>query len=148
MRRTEIISAAVLVLFSSVVIVAVIPTYVAGGGQEIDLPPAFMPYIAAGTLLLVMIIYGGLRLLRRYPDDELAGPIALGSWLYVAAVVATFVATFVVTSMFGYLAGAPLIVAGFMAIARAKPTVVLGTAIAFPVAIWLFMEKLLGFPLP
>jgi hypothetical protein len=61
---------------------------------------------------------------------------------------AVLAVTFLLMDVFGFLVGATAIVAGFMALARADIKVMVGTAIAFPVALWLLFDKLLGFPLP
>jgi hypothetical protein len=41
-----------------------------------------------------------------------------------------------------------VLVAGFMILARAELRVIVGTAILFPIVLWLLFDKLLGFPLP
>ena len=148
MRRTEIIAATVLAAFSLVTILVIIPNYVAGGGHSSDLSPAFMPYVASGIILVAATVHGLKRLVRAHPDDGEEAPLPAGSFLYLGSIAVTFVAAWIVTANFGYLIGGPVIVAGFMAMARARPIVVAGTAVVFPIAVWLFMEKLLGFPLP
>ena len=148
MRRTEVLSAGILVAFGLVTMAVVIPTFVQRGGQLSDLSPAFMPYVAAAGLTLVMAIHLALRLMQRSADDAAPTPLPVSSWLYLGAIIVTFAAAYFVTDWFGYLIGGPIMVAGFMAMARARPLVITGTAVVFPIVIWLFMEKLLGYPLP
>jgi hypothetical protein len=147
MRRADLISAGVLLVLALVTIFLVIPTYVTGNGQNADLSPAFMPYVAAvlGAAALVMLL--GARLARRVPDDA-PPPLPKESWLFIGAAAVVLAATFVLLDSFGYLAGAAAIVAGFMALARAERKVVVGATIAFPLALWLLFDRLLGFPLP
>ena len=71
MRRSEIISAALLVAFGLVMMAAVIPKYVAGGGQQSDLSPAFMPYVAVGIMTLVMAIF---LVMKRIPRTMITSP--------------------------------------------------------------------------
>jgi hypothetical protein len=147
MRRTDIISAGVFLLLGLLAIFAVIPTYVAGGADDGDLSPAFMPYVAAtlGTGAMALLLVA--RLVGRSADEEPA-PLPKDSWYFLGAAAAVLAVAFVLMDFFGYLWGAAAIVAGFMSLARANLKVVVGTAIVFPLALWLLFAKLLGFPLP
>jgi hypothetical protein len=148
MRRTEIISAALLVAFGLVMIAVVIPKYVAGGGQQTDLAPAFMPYVAVGIMTLVMAIFLVMKFVRPMPSDAEPNPLPIQSWIYIGLVSAIFVATFFIMSSFGFLLGGIVIVGGFMALARTSILPLVGITLAFPVAVWLTVEKLLGIVLP
>lgn len=112
-----------------------------------ELPPSFMPYVAAalGTGALALMLIARLVRGRVYGDSASIGG---RSWLFIGAAASILAATFVLMEIFGYMVGAAVIVAGFMCLARAKPGVIVGTAIVFPVALWLLFDKLLGFPLP
>lgn len=147
MRRADIVTAGLLLLLGLVTILVIIPIYVPAGGRDGELSPAFMPYVAAvlGTGAAALLL---LTRLAREPADEEPAPLQKGSWLFIATVVAVLAVTFLLMDVFGFLAGATVIVAGFMALARADMKLIIATAISFPVALWLLFDKLLGFPLP
>lgn len=147
MRRADLISAALLVALGLATIFVIIPRYVTGSALGGDLSPAFMPYVAAelATGAAVLLLAGTIR---RTADADEPAPLPKGSWIFVATTAGVLAATVALMSYFGYLAGAAAIVAGFMWIARASVRVVAGTAVAFPVVLWLLFDRLLGFPLP
>lgn len=147
MRRADIITAVFFCVLGLITICVIIPAYVTGGAQDGELSPAFMPYVAAvlGTGAAALLLVA--RLARKPTDDEPA-PLQKGSWLFIAAATVVVAVTFLLMEMFGFLVGATVIVAGFMALARANLKIVVGSAISFPVALWLLFDKLLGFPLP
>jgi hypothetical protein len=146
MRRADIISAGVLLVLGIVTIFGVIPAYVTGSASTTDLSPAFMPYVAAvlGTASIALLLFT--RLARKGTDEP--APLTKESWFFIGAATVVLAVTFVLMEMFGYLPAAAATVAGFMAMARARLKVIVGTAIAFPVALWLLFDRLLGFPLP
>jgi hypothetical protein len=147
MRRADLVTAGLFFLLGLVTILVVIPSYVTGGTRDGELSPAFMPYVAAvlGTAAAALLL---LARLARKPAEEEPAPLQKGSWLFIATAAAVLAVTFLLMDVFGFLVGATAIVAGFMALARADIKVMVGTAIAFPVALWLLFDKLLGFPLP
>jgi hypothetical protein len=51
-------------------------------------------------------------------------------------------------SLFGYLAGAPAIVAGTLLLARVRLVTAVVAAVLTPGALWLLFAKLLATPLP
>lgn len=146
------ISAAVLAVFGLVSLFWLIPGYVATSAATDDLSPAFMPYVAAAlatgaaALLLVSTILRG-RAAPAAAEVE-ASPLLSGSWLFIGTTVAILTVTFVLIDVFGYLPGAAVMVAGFMLLVRARWPIVIGTAIVFPLALWLLFDRLLEFPLP
>jgi len=112
-----------------------------------ELSPAFMPYVAAalaGGALLLMLVG---RLAGRGRRAESA-PFSGASWIFISLSILMLAVTYVLMEKLGYLIGAAAIVAGFMALARAKLSVVIGAAAVFPLVLWLLFDKLLGFPLP
>lgn len=147
MRRADLISAALFVVLGLVTIFAIIPAHVAGSSLGDDLSPAFMPYVAAALATGTMALLFVSRLARKQGNDEPA-PLPAPSWVFIATAAAILAATFFLMSTFGYLAGAAAIVAGFMALARARLTVAAAAALAFPPVLWLLFDRLLGFPLP
>jgi tripartite-type tricarboxylate transporter receptor subunit TctC len=119
----------------------------AGSAPNGELSSAFMPYVAAilGGFALALMLLG--RYTRTARDGE-APSLPKESWIYICTSTALLAVSFVLIDRFGYLPGAMAIVAGFMTMARARPAAVIGTAVLFPVALWLLFDKLLGFPLP
>jgi hypothetical protein len=107
-----------------------------------------MPYVATALATLAAALLLVTRLRRPTPDAEGSAPMTGDSWLFLGASVVVLGSTFVLMDRAGYLWGASACVAGFMLLARARPAVIAGTAIAFPLALWLLFDKLLGFPLP
>jgi hypothetical protein len=98
--------------------------------------------------MLALSLLGGLRLVRGAPLDSGTSWLSGPSWLFIGAATAVLATTFLLMQHFGYLAGAAAIVAGFMLMARARPKIVVIMTAALPLVLWLFFEKLLGFPLP
>jgi tripartite-type tricarboxylate transporter receptor subunit TctC len=119
----------------------------ASNASNRELSSSFMPYVAAalgaGALALMLVA----RLVRSTGGVD---PIRLSgeSWRYICTAAVVLAASFLLIDRFGYLPGAMAVVAGFMILARAELRVIVGTAILFPIVLWLLFDKLLGFPLP
>jgi len=121
---------------------------VEGGGQQSDLTPSFMPYIAAGIITLVMAIFLAMKLLRRAPSDDEPNPLPRESWIFIGLVTAVFVATIATLNLFGYVLAGFVVVGSFMALARTRPIPLVVITVCFTVAVWLFVERFMGIPLP
>ena len=147
MRRTDLVTAAVLLSLGLVAVLYVIPTYVAPSPWRGDLSPAFMPYVAALLGMAAMVALFFQRLARPHGDEESA-PLTRSSFLFVGAASLVLAATYLLLEHIGYLAGAAFIVAGFMTMARAGVRATLLATLAFPLTLWLVFDRLLGFPLP
>lgn len=147
MRRADIVSAAVLFALGLVAILVVIPRNVADGALSGELPPSFMPYVAAtiGTVAMALLLC--VRLVRRGPDDAPA-PLPRDSWIFIGAATAVLGAAFAVMTAVGYVAAATIVVAGFMALARAPWKAAVAAALALPAGLWFLFDRVLGFPLP
>lgn len=111
------------------------------------LSSSFMPYVAAALGLAALALLGALRVVRGAAPGE-PGSLSGRGWLFISTAATVLAVTFVLMQRFGYLAGAAAIVAGFMLMAHARPRIVVIVTVALPVVLWLFFEKLLGFPLP
>jgi tripartite-type tricarboxylate transporter receptor subunit TctC len=120
---------------------------VASTTESGELPSSFMPYVSAalglGALALMLIA----RLTRSTRDGD-SVQLTKENWIFICTAAGVLSVSFNLIDRFGYLPGAMALVAGFMALARAKLKVIVGTAILFPIALWLLFDKLLGFPLP
>lgn len=147
MRRTDLVTAAVLLSLGLVAVLYVIPTYVAPSPWRGDLSPAFMPYVAALLGMAAMAALLFQRLAHPRGNEE-AAPLTRSSFVFVGTVSFVLAATYLLLEHVGYLAGAAFIVAGFMTMARAGVRATLLATLAFPVTLWLVFDRLLGFPLP
>ena len=136
-----------LAVFGLISIFWLIPQYVATSTQTDDLSPAFMPYVAAILCTAAAALLLATTIVRGAAVEE-AAPLPKGSWLFIGTTVVILTLTFVLIDVLGYLPGAAAMVAGFMLLVRARWTIVVGTAIVFPVALWFLFSKLLEFPLP
>lgn len=145
MRRTELVTAATLVGMGLATIGVLIPRYVADTPGSSVLSPAFMPYVAAAlaTCAAASLLVDALR--GRGGDGA---AFTMSHWRFLGASVAVLVGSCALMSLFGYLAGAPAIVAGMLLLARARPVTVVAAALVTPVALWLLFATLLATPLP
>jgi hypothetical protein len=112
-----------------------------------ELSPLFMPVVAA-TLGLLAIVF---MLMQAARGDGLlprANAMTRSSWQFVGAALSVMAIGFSAMALLGYLPGGAAIVLGFMAIGRADFRIVLASAVALPLLLWLLFSQLLGFPLP
>jgi hypothetical protein len=147
MRRADLISAAVFVALGLVTIFVAVPRYVARTAADGELSAAFMPYVAAGLATAAMALLFLTRLRQRGAADDVPA-LTARSWAFIGTATAVLAVAFVLMDTFGYLAGAAVLVAGFLLTVRARAQVVVGAAVALPLALWLLFDKLLDFPLP
>jgi hypothetical protein len=145
MRRTDLLTAALLVLAGVGAIGWLIPRYVADTGASSALPPAFMPYVAAGLLTAAAL---GWLLSTLWQHDQSDTPLTLGSLRFLLASLAVLCGACVLMNVAGYIAGGTALVAGMLLVARARPVTILVTAVAAPAALWALFVQLLGTPLP
>jgi len=147
MRRSDIVCALLLGGAGLFAIFFLIPRYVAPSPWAGDLPPSFMPYVAAIAGTVAMAVLLAERLLIPSAANEPA-PFTRRSASYLAVVTLVLAVAFLLFEHIGYLFGAAFLVAGFMTIARAGARATAIAAVAFPVVLWLLFNELLGFPLP
>ncbi len=147
MRRTDLITASLLLALGLITLFVVIPGHVAETATTDDLSAAFMPYVAAGLGTLSMAMLAITSLARPHSGDR-AAPLTKDSWYFIGASIAILATAFVLMSSLGYLYGAAVVVGGFMSLARADFKVTIVTAVLLPLALWLLFERALGFPLP
>ena len=149
MRRADIISAALLIIFGLLVIFVVIPIWVPGHqAGNYGLRAQDAPY-------LTMIVATGLSawfLVRRLffdRDGDEKAPIPRESWKFLLIASMLLAVTLVMLETIGVLAGGPFIVAVFMIMMGERRPLAIGlTAVLAPLAVWAFFWKLLQFPLP
>ena len=137
-----------LFLLGLVTLFFVIPRYGGGGALDGDLAPAFMPYVATvlGTGAMALLLLA--RLVGAGGADSEPAPLPARSWTFIGTAAAVLAAAFVLMSYIGYVAGAAALAVGFMALARTSVRAALIATVALPAALWLLLERVLGFPLP
>jgi hypothetical protein len=150
-RKTQLIAAASLIVLGLSAIFIVIPYAVVDAPSSSGLSPAFMPYVAASLATLAAL--GWLvSELRRASGDRAAPAAAVAivdsDWRFVVAGAAVLGVSFLLTSTVGYLAGGAALVAGTLALARAKLATIVATAVIAPVALWVLFVHVLATPLP
>ena len=146
MRRTELITAGLLIVLGLLTIVVIIPRYVAVVAGD-GLSPAFMPYIAAILATTAMVILT-VRRWRMPASEDTPAPFTWQSARFCFYVVCAFGGSFVLLSTVGYLAGAAVLAASASMLARATPRLVAVSAVAFPLVLWTLFTYLLDTPLP
>ena len=147
MRRTEILTAVLLVIAGCGAIAWLIPRYVVDTGASSALPPAFMPYVAA-ALVTAGALGWLVATLRRADPGGLPAPLTLASLRFILASSAVLGGAWWLMSNAGYLAGGVALVAGMLLIARANVVTTVATAVLTPVALWALFVVLLATPLP
>jgi hypothetical protein len=142
-RRANLIVAVTLLVGGLLTIAVVIPRYVAGAPASGGLSPAFMPYVAAGlaTLAALAMLAEAVREREARPAPEFDGR-------FIVAAAAVLGASFALMAWLGYVVGGAALVGGILALARVRPLPLVVTAVATPVALWLFFVALLATPLP
>jgi hypothetical protein len=145
-RRVELITAAVLVVAGLGALGVLIPLYVVGAPVGVGLSPRFMPYVAATLATAAALQMLVAALLRR--DRDGATPCTPETLWFACAAAAVLGGSYLLMSRFGYLSGAAALVAGLLAVARAKIVTIVVTAVAAPVVLWLTFAWLLATPLP
>ena len=128
-----------------IAIFIVIPRAVVDAPASGGLSPAFMPYIAASLATLAALGWLASLLRGASADSTTAAEF---DWRFVAAGATVLGVSFLIMCAFGYLAGGAVLVAGTLALARAKPATIILTAIVAPVVLWLLFGHLLATPLP
>lgn len=130
-----------------VAIVIVIPYGVVDAPASSGLAPAFVPYVAA-SLATVAALGWLAGLLRRATAHSTAAAAAKGDWRFVAAGAAVLGVSLLLMSAVGYLLGGAVLVAGTLALARAKLATIVATAVVAPAVLWLLFVHFLATPLP
>jgi hypothetical protein len=145
-RRVELVTAALLVIVGLCALGVLIPLYVVGAPVGVALSPRFMPYVAAVLATAAALHLLVAALLRR--DGGRPAQLALESLRFACAAAAVLGGSYFLMSRIGYLPGAAALVAGLLAVARAKVVTIVVTAVAAPVVLWLTFAWLLATPLP
>jgi hypothetical protein len=145
-RRTDVVTAAILVVLGMCAIGVLIPRYVDDASAGAALSPRFMPYVAAllATAAALGLLVGAL--LRR--NDGLRSSLDGASLRFFGSSIAALGGAYVLMSLLGYFVGGAAFVAGTLFVARAKPMTIVVAATATPTVLWLTFARLLATPLP
>jgi hypothetical protein len=144
-RRTELLTAAVLVVLGLATILVVIPQAVDEAPVSGGLSPAFMPYVAAA--LGTAAALGWLVQLLRHADPEPAAA-ERGDWRFIGLAVLVLGGAYWLMGVLGFVAGGAALVAGALALARARLATIAGVALVAPAALWWLFAHVLATPLP
>ncbi len=146
MRAIDCAAAVLLAAAGLATIFVFIPMTVDDPGLD-DLPPAFMPEVAAVLMTALAVLLGLHGLRRREAAEEPALDRRHATFVLVAAVwLATVLA---VVALAGYLIGGAAAIAGAMLLMRIRrPLLIGGVACAAPLVLWAVFWQVLTIPLP
>lgn len=150
MKKIDVISGALIVLFGLALIFIIIPVWVPTILEgDYGLRAKDMPNVAAFTVtgLALLFLYG--TLFGSKGDAGLISAITPKNWRFLLK--ATIFLIFVVSvfQWVGFLAAGPVTICGSMLyMGERRPIPLLATALGAPLVIWLFFWQLLRFPLP
>ncbi|MCY4551100.1 MAG: tripartite tricarboxylate transporter TctB family protein [Defluviicoccus sp.] len=146
MRAIDCAAGALLAAAGFATIFVFIPMTVDDPGLD-DLPPAFMPEIAAilMTALAVLLALRGLR--RREATEEPALDRRHAKFVFLAML--WLAAAFAAVALASYLVGGAVAIVGAMLLMRIRrPLVIGGVACAAPLVLWAVFWQVLTIPLP
>lgn len=146
MRKTDIVVASMLGVAWLVIALYVIPNYV-GTALAGTLSPTFMPYT---VVIIGLGLLTGVLVQRVLDKNSAPGPAPFDkrSAGFIAGMIATMFVAYFVIDRLGYLYGAPILIAGFMLLSRAKLWTIPIVAIATPFILWAVSWYGLTIPLP
>jgi hypothetical protein len=148
LRRTDIISAAILLASGLLTVFVVIPLQTTEG-EKYGLPPAFFPTssMAAMTALSALLLLKGLFQSKRYSDTS--APLSKRSWLNIGSLSALLFLCLEVMKLLGFIVGGILLVASFMVYMGERRVLTISlVSITIPVFIYIVLWKLLRILLP
>jgi hypothetical protein len=146
-RKSNIISASLLIVFSLVMIFQLIPEYCSDGFGS-GVPPATLPYVLCWTILICSVLLLVLNLVAAAKAGDVA-PISAQGWLSLFSMAALLFFSLILMLLLGYMAGGACIIALFLVFLRTKPSVpFVLTALAVPLCLYLGLTYGLGAPMP
>lgn len=156
MRKVDIVSSALVVLFGLTLLFVIIPGWVpVEEGPGFGLKASTMPIVAGVTVTALAVLFFIYRLRgtakrteSEMLDDE-TPPIERNSWLFLLCAAIFLITVTALFNWLGFLVAGPPTIAGFMLMMDEKrPWHVAITAFGATAAIWLFFWQFLKFPLP
>ena len=146
MRAVDCAAAALLAAAGFATIFVFIPITVDDPGLD-DLPPAFMPEVAAVLMTTLAILLGLSSLWRRRDVGEPSLDRRHASFLLLA--ILWLAAAFAAVALAGYLVGGAVSIVGAMLLMRIRrPLLIGGVACAAPLVLWAVFWQVLTIPLP
>lgn len=143
MRRANIISGAVLVIFGFVMLLAVIPMQIAPGPEGMMSPrlvPAMMMIVVTGLAALLVVINLGAE-----TGLEPASPVSRPEVIALMKMGAVFALAIILYLWMSPLAAAAaLIVGALLALGERRPFVIVLMPALLLLALWLLFYKVLG----
>ena len=146
MRAVDCAAAALLAAAGFATIFVFIPMTVDDPGLD-DLPPAFMPEVAAVLMTTLAILLGLRTLWRRKGVEEPSLGRRHASFVLLA--ILWLAAAFAAVALAGYLVGGAVAIVGAMLLMRIRrPLLIGGVACAAPLVLWAVFWQVLTIPLP
>ena len=151
MRRSDILSSAVLTVLGLFTIFVVVPDQISGT-SDFGIAPDVFPLTMIWATTIFAALLGLQRLLRRTDKDAADddAPMSSYDWCFIGAAAVFLVLAFLAITYLGFIAGSILTVGACMIVMgglRHWRRVVLVSAIA-PVALYLIFWNLFRVPLP
>jgi Tripartite tricarboxylate transporter TctB family len=148
-RRSDIYSGSLLVVFGLVMIFAIVPTQIDSTG-EYGLDPKFFPV----SLLWLIVCMSALLVTSRWmitvDDRDDPGPLDRQNWMFIAGAALYLLIGFVTVDFAGFIPGGILMIAVLMYLMgeRRHWVRLVSVSVATPIVIYLAMRHLFTIQLP
>ena len=150
MRRSDLISGTLIVVFGLVMIFIIVPVQISSSG-EYGLDPAFFPV----TLLWLLVAMGVLLVATRVPqssDPPEAGPMLdRWSWLFITGVTAFLVLGFIAIQTLGFVIAGVIMIAALMMVIELRHLrwfELIGVSLLSPFVIYYLLYHVFSVQLP
>jgi hypothetical protein len=148
-RRSDIYSGSLLVLFGLVMIFIIVPTQIDSTG-EYGLDPKFFPVSLLWLIVCMSVLLVASRWIITVDDRDDTGPLDGQNWLFIAGAALYLLIGFVTIDFAGFIPGAILMIAVLMYLMGVRRNWIrlAGVSVATPVVIYLAMRHLFTIQLP
>lgn len=147
MKKTNLWSAAFLIVFSLVLLGWVIPNYTSAPQSNLDVRPSFIPNVAVGAILLLsfLMLYNSLKRVKAGPEDVMddeefgdeASGLGIEELLNFGLWIITSTVAVILIDILGYSVVSALFLIGMMSYAGQRNWIILFlVGIIVPVSIW------------
>jgi len=146
MRRANVISGVILVLFGLLMLAVVIPAQIEPGPDGM-MSPRLVPGMMMGVVvaLSLLLVVNNIRAKGREPAEDATPPISGAELLALAKIGVIFAAAILLYLLVSPLAaGAVIVVGGLLALGERRPLVLIAMPAALLTAIWFLFYKVLG----
>lgn len=150
MKKIDVISGALIVLFGLALIFIIIPIWVPTILEgDYGLRAKDMPNVAAFTVTGLGLLFLYTTLFGSNDDTGTSSAITPENWRFLLKATIFLIIIVSIFQWVGFLAAGPITIGGFMLyMGERRPIPLLATALCAPLVIWLFFWQLLRFPLP